>query len=103
MAYHVEVTDRALRDLALIYKRIEAGASEQAAHWFDGLEDAIFSLADNPTRAPVTPENSALRHLLYGKKPYIYRVIYKIEQDSSTVRVVHIRPPGRDRMKQSQD
>jgi len=100
MAYRVEVTARALRDLAMIYRRIEAGASAQAARWFDGLEDAIFSLEEHPTRAPVTAENSALRHLLYGKKPYVYRIIYKIEQDISTVRVVHIRPPGRDSMKQ---
>jgi plasmid stabilization system protein ParE len=99
MAYRVEVTARALRDLAMIYRRIEAGASAQAARWFNGLEDAIFSLEEHPTRAPFTPENSTLRHLLYGKKPSLYRIIYKVEQDSSTVRVVHIRPPGRDAMK----
>jgi toxin ParE1/3/4 len=99
MAYHVDVTVRALRDLALIYRRIEAGASAQAARWFDGLEEAIFSLEEYPTRGPLTPENPALRQLLYGKKPYVYRIIYKIEQDTSTVRVVHIRPPGRDSMK----
>lgn len=103
MAYHVEVTARALRDLAMIYRRIEAGASAQAARWFDGLEAAIFSLEEHPTRAPVTPENSTLRHLLYGQKPYVYRIIYKIERGISTVRVVHIRPPGRDRMKKSQE
>jgi toxin ParE1/3/4 len=102
MAYRVEVTARALRDLAVVYRRIEAEASAQAARWFDGLEEAIFSLEEHPTRAPVTSENSVLRHLLYGKKPYVYRIIYKIEQDISTVRVVHIRPPGRDSMKKSQ-
>lgn len=100
MAYRVEVTARALRDLAMIYRRIEAGASAQAARWFNGLEDAIVSLEEHPTRAPITAEKSALRHLLYGKKPYVYRIIYKIEHDISTVRVVHIRPPGRDSMKQ---
>jgi mRNA-degrading endonuclease RelE of RelBE toxin-antitoxin system len=36
--------------------------------------------------------------LLYGKKPYVYRIIYEIEEDTSTVYVLHIRPPGRAAM-----
>ncbi len=99
MAYLVDVTDRALRDLAIIYRRIEAESSAQAARWFNGLEDAILSLEEYPNRNPLTPEDRTLRHLLYGKKPYVYRVIYEVEEDTSTVYVLHIRPPGRDRMK----
>jgi len=99
MAYRVEITGRALRDLAIIYGRIEAETSTQAARWFDGMEKAINSLDEHPTRAPITPEDRALRHLLYGKKPYVYRIIYEIEEDSSTVYVLHIRPPGRDTLR----
>jgi toxin ParE1/3/4 len=58
---------------------------------FNGLEE-------HPNRAPVTPEDRALRHLLYGKKPHVYRIIYAIEEDTSTVYVMHIRPPGRHTM-----
>jgi plasmid stabilization system protein ParE len=99
MAYLVDVTDRALRDLAIIYRRIEAESSAQAARWFDGLEKAILSLEDYPNRGPVTPEDRTVRQLLYGKKPYVYRIIYEVEEDTATVYVLHIRPPGRDRMK----
>ncbi len=98
MAYRVEITDRALRDLAGIYKRIEAEIRARAARWFDGMEKAINGLEEHPNRAPVTPENRALRHLLYGKKPNVYRIIYAIEEDTSTVYVLHIRPAGRDTM-----
>jgi toxin ParE1/3/4 len=95
MAYRVEITDRALRDLASIYHRIEAETAARAARWFDGLEKAINGLETRPHRAPVTPEDRALRHLLYGKKPQIYRIIYEIEEDTSTVYVLNIRAPGR--------
>jgi toxin ParE1/3/4 len=98
MAYRVEITRRALRDLTGIYSRIEAETRAQAARWFDGMEKAINGLEEHPNRAPVTPEDRGLRHLLYGKKPYVYRIIYEIEEDTSTVHVLHIRPPGRAAM-----
>jgi plasmid stabilization system protein ParE len=99
MAYRVEVTERALRDLSFIYGRIGAESSEQAARWFNRLEKAIVSLDKYPNRGPPTPEVGTVRHLLYGRKPYVYRIIYEVDEKSSTVYVLHIRWPGRDRMK----
>jgi toxin ParE1/3/4 len=99
MAYRVELTERALRDLSIIYERIRAELSEQAARWFDRFEKAIFSLEKYPNRAPLTPEDPTARHLLYGRKPYVYRVIFQVDDKTSTVHVLHIRGPGRDRMK----
>lgn len=95
MVYLVEITGRALRDLTRIYQHIEAETAAQAAQWFDGLEKAIKSLERNPQRAPIAPEDRTLRHLLYGRKPSIYRVIYAVAEDSETVFVLHIRGPGR--------
>jgi toxin ParE1/3/4 len=99
MAYHVELTDRALRDLSIIYGRIGAESSEQAARWFDRLEKAIFSLEKYPNRAPSTPEDPTARHLLCGRKPYVYRIIFQVDDKTSTVYVLNIRRPGRDRIK----
>jgi plasmid stabilization system protein ParE len=99
VAYHVEVTDRALRDLSIIYGSIGAESSKEGARWFDRLERAIFSLEKYPNRAPLTPEDPTVRHLLYGRKPYVYRIIYEVDEKTSTVYVLHIRWPGRDRMK----
>jgi len=98
MAYRVEITDRALRDLASIYKRIEARITARAARWFDGMEKAINSLERHPQRAPLTPDDRTLRHLLYGKRPNVYRIIYALEKETSRVHVLHIREPGRATM-----
>lgn len=99
MAYRVEITSRAERDLVDIYGRIQAENSPHATSWFNGMAKAISSLDRYPKRAPIIPENRALRHLLYGKKPYVYRIIFKIDEKAPTVYILHIRPPGRDRMK----
>jgi hypothetical protein len=82
MAYGVEITGRAERDLADIYRRIEAENSPLAAKWFNGMVRAMSSLDRYPKRASITPENRALRHLLYGKKPYVYRIIFKIDEET---------------------
>ena len=45
------------------------------------------------------PEDASLRQLLHGRKPYVYRVIYETDERAATVRVLHIRGPRRDRMR----
>lgn len=44
-----------------------------------------------PNRCPVTPEYESLRHLLYGHKPHVYRVIYRILEKHKNVEVLHVR------------
>jgi hypothetical protein len=61
-------------------------------------ERRLTAFEENPNRAALTPEDRALRHLLYSKKPYAYPIIYEIEEDTSTVYVLHIRAPGRATM-----
>ena len=95
MAFLVELTNRAQRDLAAIYEYIQAETSDQASRWFNGLEAAIFSLASQPERGVCTAENSALRQLLYGNRPHVYRVIYRISKRAGTVQVLHIRHGAR--------
>ncbi|MDR3534550.1 MAG: type II toxin-antitoxin system RelE/ParE family toxin [Rhodopila sp.] len=95
MAYRVELTVRAGRDLRYIYQTIAAADSEQARAWFNGLEVAISSLDEHPARNPVTPETNTLRHLLYGNKRHVYRIIYAIDERERVVRVQHIRHGSR--------
>lgn len=90
MAFRVELTDRAYRDLAAIYEYIQAGSSGQAFRWFNGLERAILSLEKHPKRGTVTREDSRLRQLLYSNKPHVYRIIYSIRERSRLVSVLHI-------------
>ena len=42
------------------------------------------------------PEDGRLRHLLYGRKPNVYRVIYEINKQDQVVTVLHIRHGRRD-------
>ena len=87
---------RAERDLASIYNWVGASSSDAARQWYLGLKAAIRSLQKIPSRDPVTPEDESLRHLLYGRKPHVYRVIYRILEHEKQVQVLHIRHGARD-------
>jgi plasmid stabilization system protein ParE len=95
MTYLVELTDRAARDLASLYEEKNAAESIAANRWFNSLEQAVYSLETYPGRCPVAPESKKagkpLRHLLYGKKPHVYRVICAIDEQKRLVRVLTIR------------
>ena len=99
MAYLVNVTARAGRDLAHLYREINVEQSDAALKWYRGFREAILSLEEQPNRCPVTPENDKLRHLLYGNKPHIYRAIYRILEKEKRVEVLHIRHGARRRFK----
>ncbi len=95
MAYRVDLTTRESRDLASLYRRINAANSERARAWFNGLETAVYSLDRNPARGATTPEDESLRHLLYGKRPCLYRIIYDVDERRHVVTVLHIRYAAR--------
>jgi plasmid stabilization system protein ParE len=106
MAYLVELTDRASRDLDYLYQQINAAESVSAAHWYNGLENAIASLQRFPRRCPIAAESKkarrSLRHLLHGKKPSVYRVIYEIDEPHKVVRILTIRHGAMDEAKLDQ-
>ena len=94
MAFRVKTTTKAKRDLDDILKRLlSQEAGETGLRWFQGLHQAIATLADSPQRCALAPENAVfpfeVRHLLYGRKPHVYRTIFTIEDN--TVSVLHIR------------
>jgi toxin ParE1/3/4 len=95
MGYLVNATLRAEQDLAAIFVAINAEYSDTAFRWFNGLDRVILTLEENPERCPVTPGDANLRHLLHGKKPHIYRVIYRILHKRSEVEILHIRHRAR--------
>ncbi|HEY3441968.1 MAG TPA: type II toxin-antitoxin system RelE/ParE family toxin [Paludibaculum sp.] len=97
MANAVRLTNRAVRDLTDLYEAIHAEDSDAALRWYRGLKEAILSLEEQPNRGPVTPESDKLRHLLYGNKPHIYRVIYRVQDRQKQVEVLHIRHGARRR------
>lgn len=81
MAFHVRISSRAKRDLIGISDwLLEHGAGETGIRWFEGLQEAIVSLEANPRRCTLAPESETLsqevRHLLYGSKPHLYRILF---------------------------
>lgn len=107
MAYVVKVTARAERDLAFLFDEVDAKRSEAALGWYRGLKEAILSLEEHPNRCPVTRENVSLRDLLFGHRPHIYRVIFRVifrvQEKRKEVEIVHIRHSARRRFKASDD
>ena len=102
MAYLVNITALAERDFASLYREINAEESVAALKWYRGLKEAVLSLEEQPNRCPVTPEKAQLRHLLYGNKPHVYRVIFRVVEKHKRVDVLHIRHGARDKLKASE-
>ena len=93
MAFQVEYTSEAEADLnGILDWLISQYAGATALRWFEGLEEAIGSLTNFPARCPLAPENRSfpfeVRHLLYGRRPHVYRVIFTIDADR--VVILHI-------------
>jgi toxin ParE1/3/4 len=105
MAYSVEFAARAARDLEILYLEKNAAESAAAARWYNGLEQTVHTLETYPNRCPVAPEarkvKRKLRHLLYGTRPYVYRVIYEVDERRQKVWVLTIRYGARKRLKPS--
>ena len=101
MAYLVRISARAERDLALLYQKTNAEQSVAAKKWYLGLTDAISSLEQHPNRCPTTAENPKFRHLLYGREPHVYRIIYRVVEKAKRVDVLHIRHGARRAFRKS--
>ena len=56
MTYRVELAHRAFRDLEILYVEKNAAESQAAVKWYNGLEEAVYTLATLPHRCPVAPE-----------------------------------------------
>ena len=105
MPYRVEFAARAARDLEILYVEKNVAESPAAARWYNELEEAVYALGTRPHRCPVAPEarklRRKLRHLLYGKKPHVYRVVYEVEEQRQTVWVLTIRHGARRNIRRS--
>jgi plasmid stabilization system protein ParE len=101
MAYLVNTTPYAERDLDRLYRQVNAEFSDAAKEWYLGLKAAILSLEHHPNRCTLTRKKDKLRHLLYGHKPHVCRVIYRVLEKQKEVEVLHIRHGARRKLKPS--
>ena len=95
MAFRVELSQEALGNAEGLYEWVTAVAPLNGPLWFNRLLAAIQSLQTFPQRCAYATENERFpfetRHLLFGRKPNVYRVIFTIEGD--LVYVLRIRGP----------
>ena len=99
MAYAVNLAPQAMADLDSIFEAINAEHSQAAAEWYRHLETAILSLEHLPSRCSSTPERPNLRHLLFGNKPHVYRIIFSVDEARLIVNVAQIRHGARRPMR----
>jgi plasmid stabilization system protein ParE len=91
---HTVVLHRLARqDLQEAYEWAAERAPAPAARWLSRFETALQSLERHPARCPLARENRKvdieLREYLFGKRPFVFRVIFTI--DGPTVRILRIR------------
>jgi plasmid stabilization system protein ParE len=99
MAYRVEFRPRAEQDLEALFRHLVQEAPLLGRRWVSAPEDAIYTLRELPERCPVVRQLSrpkaAVRQLLHGRYPHVYKVYFVIEPDS--VWILHIRHGARRR------
>jgi plasmid stabilization system protein ParE len=96
MAFQVEISPEAFGDLDQMASYIRSrGSVESAERWFNGIMNAIRTLAEMPSRCPIADESEDLhaevRLLLHGKRNRQYKIYFAIDRESGTVRVFHVR------------
>ena len=97
MTYLVRLTPAAVSEAEQLYEWLLDNAPERGTQWYNGLIDKIETLARHPLRCPRAHESDSLREevrqLLYGKRPGVYRILFRVTD--TTVEVLHIRHGAR--------
>jgi toxin ParE1/3/4 len=97
MEYRVEFRPKAKHDLETLFRHIIQEAPLRGPQWMSSLEDAIHTLREMPERGLIvrrfSKPTAAVRQLLYGRYPHVYKVYFTIE--ASTVWILHIRHGAR--------
>jgi toxin ParE1/3/4 len=99
MAYRIVVQPQAEADVAEAFTYLSERAPEAAARWYRRVRDEIASLDEMPLRCPLAPEGAKLgyelRHLLYGRRPGIYRIVFRVVEERWEVHVLAVRHGAR--------
>jgi len=80
MTYRLLISQRAAADLEEAYRWYAERSPEGAVRWYNGFLDALDTLAADPERCPLAPEDSRfpieVRQLLYGRRRS-YRALFR--------------------------
>ena len=93
MAFRVDVSRRAERDIEDAFEYIRTRAPLNAIRWRDALQRRLEALQTNPEGFGLAPEDEVakanVRQLLYGR----YRILYTVRE--KTVFVITVRHGAR--------
>src|SRR5579871_1814383 len=96
LAFTVEITPRAERDLNEICIRVAEAAPFQGVLWYERLVVALHSLSQFPHRFPevqsLSKPDRIVRQLLFGRR-HVYRVFYTVLEER--VSILHVRHGAR--------
>ena len=99
MIYKTIVMPQAQADITEAYRYIAERAPDAAARWVKLIRVAVESLSEMPARCARAPESPKLgvelRQLLYGKRPGVYRIIFRIVETSREVHILTVRHGAR--------
>jgi plasmid stabilization system protein ParE len=97
MKYRLIIQPPAFADLDEACAWLAERSPAAAAHWLEGLLDAIHTLESNPERCALAPENDyvgyEIRQFLYRRRRTVYRVLFTIQ--GGAVRILHVRHAAR--------
>ena len=100
MKYRLELTAQAEAEIEEAYRWIREDSPSRASAWRQGLLETAQTLKTFPERCPLAPESAAfgreIRHLLYGKRGGVYRLLFEIR--GHTVYILHVRHGARRHM-----
>ena len=84
MAYTVEITEPAARNIEEAFEWLHAESPAAAERWIDGLLATIHTLTRLPLRCPVAPESDdfdeTIREIFFGR----YRILSRWRSAGST-------------------
>jgi plasmid stabilization system protein ParE len=95
VSYNVIVTPTADAEAMEAFRWYVERSPDAAEKWHAGLCRAMDSLAEKPTRCPISQEDSKAlgceaRILLHGKRRGVYRILFSVIGDTVWVlRIVH--------------
>ena len=97
MSFIVQVHPAAVVSIREAHAWIAERSQEAAERWLNGLEEAILSLRDFPTRCGLAPEHKQLkfelRQFIYGKHSGRYRVLFVVR--GNAVHILEVRHGAR--------
>ena len=102
MGYRLVVLPQAEADIAEVFLYLNLRSPEAAERWYRTVKLEIGTLTEWPSRCPLARESEQLgfelRQLLHGKKPSVYRIIFRVVEENKAVHVLAVRHGARLQM-----